>query len=294
MPRALVFAGGGSLGAVQVGMLKALTERGLTVDFVVGASVGAINAAYFATDPTSAGVARLEALWRRIRRPDVFPRPTLAGLAALLRGGAYVVEPAGLVRLLERELPERKFSGLKLPCTVVATDLLDGLAVHIRTGDLIPALAASAAIPGLYPPVRLAERTLIDGGIANHSPIAAAVELGATHVVLLPTGYSCTRRAVPTSAVAIALQGFNILTIGKLMSSIKFFRSSVTIDIVPPLCPLDVSPVDFRHTAELIERAERSTREWLAHGVELVDGLPHQLSLHTHANVETPFQPHVI
>jgi NTE family protein len=68
---AFVFAGGGSLGAVEVGMLKAPLTHGVHADFVVGASVGAINAAYFAGDPSAAAVARLEAVWRGIRRRDV-------------------------------------------------------------------------------------------------------------------------------------------------------------------------------------------------------------------------------
>ena len=69
---AFVFAGGGSFGAIQVGMVQALLEHGLTADFVVGSSVGAINGAYFAGDPTISGVFQLEKLWRGIRRKDIF------------------------------------------------------------------------------------------------------------------------------------------------------------------------------------------------------------------------------
>jgi NTE family protein len=196
--------------------------------------------------------------------------------------------------LLERELPVRRFSDLRLPCTVVATNLLDGLEVRISSGDVVPALLASAAIPGFYPPVPLAGHVLIDGGMATQSPIAAAVELGARRLIVLPTGYSCTRRDVPKSATGIALLGFNILTVGKLVTAIRHFQSNVTIDVVPPLCPLDVSPVDFSQTADLIERAERSTLEWLRDGVEMVGGVPHQLPLHTHVNVGAPYEAHVV
>src|SRR3981189_1056372 len=70
---AFVLAGGCSLGAVQVGMLKALSRLHVVPDLIVGASVGAINAAYFAADPSDEGLARLERIWRRLRRPDIFP-----------------------------------------------------------------------------------------------------------------------------------------------------------------------------------------------------------------------------
>jgi NTE family protein len=256
--------------------------------------VGALNAAYYAGDPTVAGMARLDALWRGLKRRDVFPRPSLRALAGVLRGRSHLVAPDALRELLERELPVRQFDALRISCAVVATDLLDGLEVRIQSGDLVPALLASAAIPGFLPPVRLANRVLIDGGMANQAPIAASVTLGAMRLVLLPTGYSCTRRDMPTSATGIALQGFNILTIGKLVSAIRHFSASVKIDVVPPLCPLDVSPVDFSRSAELIDRAESSTLGWLDKGVKLVEGMPHQLPLHSHDVARAPYEAHVV
>jgi len=294
MPTAFVFAGGGSLGAVQVGMLKALVAGGVSADMTVGASVGAINAAFFAADTTAQGVAHLEATWRGIRRQDVFPGPSVRAMLRVLRGRSHLLDADGLARLLEREFPVRQFGDLRLPCTVVATDLLDGLPVHIRSGPLVPALLASAAIPGVYPPVALRDRVLVDGALGSGSPLAAAVALGATRILVLPTGYSCTRPSAPTSAAGIALQGFNILTVGKLVATIREYRTNVPIDVVPPLCPLDVSPVDFSRTDELIDRAERSTAHWLTHGDELVDGVPHGLPVHDHSNTPTPYAPHEI
>ena len=70
---AFVFAGGGSLGAIQVGMLRELVAWGVTPDIVIGASAGAINGAYFACNPGVAGAGRLDQLWRGIRRADIMP-----------------------------------------------------------------------------------------------------------------------------------------------------------------------------------------------------------------------------
>lgn len=286
---AFVFAGGGSLGAIQVGMLRTLLARGFTADLVVGSSVGAINAAYFAGDPTAAGVSRLEAIWRGLRRSDVFPAPALGGLLGLLSRRDYFVEPGNLARLLARHLPYQRLEEARLPCHIVATDLLEGIELRLARGPVIPALLASAAIPGVFPAVRVDGCTLVDGGVANHTPISAAVELGATRVIVLPTGYSCALEAPPKGAIAVALQSFNILIMRQLIGALQRFRQQAEILIVPPPCPLAASPYDFGAAAELIERAATETELWLDGGVEVVDGVPHQLPPHTHRSGADPY-----
>jgi NTE family protein len=279
---AFVFAGGGSLGAIQVGMLKALVAHGWTADFVVGSSVGAINAAQFACEPTAAGVARLEAVWRSLRRSDVFPIAPLRGFARLFSEHGYIVEPTALQRVLERHLTLARLEEARLPCHVIATDLLDGSEIVQSAGSAIEALLASAAIPGVFPARRLAGRHAVDGGVANHTPLSAAVELGATRLVVLPTGYSCTLAEPPRSAIGIALHGLNLLIARHLVAAIRHYRSIVEVIVVPPLCPLGVAPYDFASAPALIDRAQASTEDWLAHGVETIDGAPHQLPPHSH------------
>jgi NTE family protein len=119
---AFVFAGGGSLGAIQAGMLRELTNAGVRTDLVVGSSVGAMNASYFAGDPTTAGVARLEEIWRGIRRHDVFPVTLRSALGLLARPG-HLIDPSGLKSLVERHLPYRKLEEAMLPVHVIATNL---------------------------------------------------------------------------------------------------------------------------------------------------------------------------
>jgi NTE family protein len=286
---AFVFAGGGSLGAIQVGMLKALLARGVEADFVVGSSVGAINAAHFAGDPTPAGVARLEAIWRSLRRADVFPLPVIRGLVKLIAEGGHLVDSTVLGILIDRHLAHEPLEAKKLPCVIVATDLLEGVEVRITSGPATPALLASAAIPGIFPPVEIAGRYLIDGSVANHTPLAAAIDLGAKRLVVLPTGYSCTRDVAPRRAIGRALHALNILVSGKLVNAVARFAKDAEILVVPPLCPLDVSPFDFGRTGELIDRAEMETQKWIDEGVELVDGVPHQLIPHTHRDAHDPY-----
>ncbi len=171
----------------------------------------------------------------------------------------------------------------------MATDLLEGLEVRLSSGPVVPALLASAAIPGVFPPVRIDGRYLIDGGVASHTPITAAVELGAEHLFVLPTGYSCTLDAPPRGAIAAALQGLNILIVRQLVQEVRSLAARARIDVVPPLCPLAVSPFDFEATGNLIDRAALATERWLAQGEEQVDGVPHQIPPHTHRRVVDPY-----
>ena len=149
---AFVFAGGGSLGAIQVGMLRVLLSAGLHPDFVIGSSVGAINAGYFAGTPNDEGVARLAQIWSGLRRGDVFPF-TFASVVGLLRHPDYIVNPSGLRHLIENNLPYLRLEDATIPVHVTATNL-DGLAVLLSKGPAIDAILASAAIPGIFPPVR--------------------------------------------------------------------------------------------------------------------------------------------
>lgn len=280
---AFVLAGGGSLGAVQVGMLKALTRHGMTPDFVVGASVGAINGACYAAEPGEAGIARLERVWGCLRSADIFPFSMLGAALCLLGRRDHVALPGGLRSLIESELPYRRLEDARLPCHVIATDALDGSEVVLSSGDVTSALLASAAIPVVFPPVTVADRALIDGGVANHTPISAALSLGATHIVVLPTGMSCALRAPPRGATAIALHALNLLAMRQLLADVDRFVGRCELEVVPPLCPLVTHAYDFSQTQTLVQRAEASTGAWLESGLHRDDPrwalLPHRHSL---------------
>jgi len=264
-------------------MLKALVAAGHMADMVVGSSVGAINAAWFAGNPTAQGVAELEAIWRGIRRTDIFPTHLIGSLLGLFSRRGYMVDSAALARLIERHLPFVNLEQARLPLHIIATDMLEGIEIRLSSGPAAQALLASSAIPGVFPAVRMGGRHVVDGGVANHTPISAAVELGATRLVILPTGYSCALQAPPRRAIAAALHALNILIGHQLTAAIRRYRSAVDILVVPPLCPLGVSPYDFKSVGALIDRAQRSTEDWLRDGVEKDDGLPHQFEPHTHA-----------
>ena len=280
---AFVLAGGGSLGAVEVGMLHALTEHGVQPDFVVGASAGAINGAYFASDPTPRGVAKLDQLWRGLIRRHVMPM-RLADLFRIAMRRDYLVDPSGLRRLLEKHLPYRLLEQAPLPMHVVATDMLLGQEVLISSGPTVDAVLASTAIPGVFPPVWLNGRELIDGGVANNTPISSALALGAQRIIVLPTGFACALKGLPKSAIGRALHALSLLVARQLVSDIERFNGNAALHVVPPLCPVDSSPYDYSACATLIDRATATTRTWIADGgLDRPCGVPHEMHQHSHA-----------
>src|SRR5436309_15134691 len=120
---AFVFAGGGSFGAIQVGLLHSLASHGIVADMVFGSSVGALNGAYYAGEPTAEGIRKLEAIWRALRREYVFPI-TWRTLIGFIRRRDFLVTSDGLRALIDTHLPYRNLEDAKIPIHVVATDIL--------------------------------------------------------------------------------------------------------------------------------------------------------------------------
>jgi NTE family protein len=284
MATAFVLSGGGSLGAVQVGMLQALAVRGVEPDLLVGTSVGALNAAYVAGHGfTGTTLGRLEAVWSALRRRDVFPlQASRLGAAALGRVPSLCPDRA-LRSLVHEHLPFHRLEDAAIPVHVVATDVATGHEVLLSDGVAVDAVVASAAIPAVFPSVRIADRDLIDGGIANNAAVSQAVALGADVVYVLPTGYACALDQPPSTPLASALQALTLLIEQRLMLEVAHYAERVDIRVLPPLCPLSVSSADFRHGGLLVERARTASGRWLDGGGT---GLPHPerfLSLHGHS-----------
>jgi len=136
--------------------------------------------------------------------------------------------------------------------------------VLLSSGDAVDAIAASAAIPGIFPPVNIDGRGLMDGGVVNNTPVSHAVALGADRVWVLPTGYSCDLPALPHSALTMALHALTLTINHRLAVDIARFEQAVELHVIRPLCPIATSGSDFSHAATLIERSHAATREWLA------------------------------
>ena len=280
---AFVFAGGGSFGAIQVGMLHALAAHGVTADVVFGSSVGALNGAYYAGAPTVEGIRQLETIWRGLRRQDVF-QVTWRSVLGFVRRRDFLATSEGLRQLVDRHLPYRNLEEAKIPVHIVATDILSGETVVLSKGPAAQAILASAAIPPAFAPVKFENLYLADGAISSNTPVKVAVALGARRLIILPTGYACARQSPPEGAVANALHALTLLIARQLLSELEGLDPRIDYFIVPPLCPLAGSPYDFSQTSLLIARAVESTSAWLADGGLERPRVHAQLSLHKHSH----------
>jgi NTE family protein len=260
---AFVLSGGGSLGALQVGMLQALTEARIRPDLLMGTSVGAVNAAWMAGSPDQEGVRKLGEIWLGLRRQTIFPLSPWSSALGLLGRSNHVISNTNLRILLETHLPFERLEEAAVPVHVVTTELKTGRAVLLSSGPAVPALLASTAIPGIFPPVTIGRRDFIDGGVANHTPVAAAIELGATRIFVLPVGYPWLRQE-PTNALGMALHALARFVEQKLDAEVAAYKELADIQVLPTLEAPAVSPADFSRTEELMNRGYTSARKYLA------------------------------
>src|SRR3974390_340728 len=278
---AFVFAGGGSFGAIQVGMMHSLAAHGISADMVVGSSVGALNGAYYAGDPTLKGVLQLETIWRGLTRRDVFP-VTLRTLLGFLWRRDFLISHDGIRKLIDDHLPYRNLEEAKLPVHIVTTDIVTGDSVVLSDGSAADAIVASTAIPGAFTPIHYKNLFLADGAISANTPIRIAVKKGARRLIVLPTGHACANAPPPVGAVANALHALTLLIARQLVSELENLDPAIEYYVVPPLCPLVGSPYDFSRTADHIERAVKSTDEWLTKGGLGQSTIPGELRPHSH------------
>ena len=201
-------------------MMHSLAAQGISADMVVGSSVGALNGAYYAGDPTLNGVLRLETIWRGLQRNDVFPISWRTLLGFVWRRD-FLIPHDGIQKLIDDHLPYRDLQQAKLPVHIVTTDIVSGDTVVLSEGPAAQAIIASTAIPGAFAPIRYKDFYLADGAISSNTPIKVAVAKGATRLIILPTGYACATHTPPAGAVANALHALTLLIARQLVSELE-------------------------------------------------------------------------
>lgn len=280
---AFVLSGGASLGAVQAGMLRALYERGVSPDLIVGTSVGALNGAFIASrSATPATARRLADVWRGTGRWNVFPRNPLTGFLGFFGARDHLVSDHGLRKLVADNLELGLLEESPVPLHVIATDLLSGREHRLSSGDALEAVIASAALPGIFPAVEREGRLLIDGGVANNTPIVDAIELGAERIYVLPTGNACDLPEPPRGAVAMLLHAMSLLVMRRLLVEVEMLRDRAELIVLPPPCPLTIAPIDFSHADELIRRGYEDSHEYLDAVAAGAAPVPLPMAMHAH------------
>jgi NTE family protein len=257
---AIVLSGGGSLGAVQAGALHSLLEAGVQPELFVGCSVGALNGAFIAVDPSVERAERLEALWQGLERAQVFPASRRSVAGHLVRRDAHLYESDGLHALVDRWIAISDLATTKVPCHVVTTDLLAGEPCWWSAGDPHGVLVASASLPGLLPPVELGGSLHVDGGVVCPVPTQRALELGARRVWILDvTGGSLGRRDERMTALDVLLISFAISR-NRLGRSDGESRPGQELFRLPHVTIGRHDLRDFSRTPELLEMGREAGR----------------------------------
>jgi NTE family protein len=262
---AFVLSGGASLGAMQVGMLQALYEHGVIPDLLVATSAGALNAAFVASRPQTVTTAReLGRVWRGLTREDIFPVSMSALVGGLCGRRDHLVPDRGLRQLVRRHVQFDDLADAAIPLHIVAFDLSEGQEALLSEGPAEDAIVAAASIPGLFPPVTIGDRRVIDGGVMNNTPISHAVALGAERIYVLPT-FDANRPLahVPKGALDAAIHGLSLLIDRQLEADIERFSRAAELIVLPAANATNVQPASFEHAGLLIGEALEAARAQL-------------------------------
>jgi NTE family protein len=229
---ALVLGGGGVLGATQVGMLRALLEAGVRPDLILGTSVGAVNGAVFAADPSEAGVQKLTDLWRSMSDSGIFSDTVVARATTLARHRTHLYSPAPFVRQLEEHLPAR-FEDLQIPFQCVAASIERAGAHWFTTGRLAEAVLASSSVPGLLPPAEIGGEHFLDGGLVHSIPVGRALALGASEIYVLHVGRIEQPLVPPRSLWDVCLVSFELARRHRFMEEMAELPDTVRAHVLP-------------------------------------------------------------
>lgn len=258
---ALVLGGGGALGALQVGLLKALVRSGFRPGLIVGTSAGALNGAFLAFHPNEEGVARLEAIWNDVEFAKLFHR-NLVRMAFCVASKRFCVYTNDYLReIISSHAEEDDFAVAEVPLFVTATDLTSGQKVVFSSGRVSDALLASTAIPGLFSPVRIGGRLFVDGGVAANLDIATALEAGATQVLAIDPTLPLSP-SFPGNILGVLTRSVDVLMRQQIERDVQCYRGQATITVLRPGRAI---PGDLR--------APRRTRELIALGESIGEEL---------------------
>lgn len=214
-------------------MLKALLERGVVPDLVLGTSIGAINGAAVAVEPTVAAVARLAEMWTGFERGDVFGGSVLGRLGTLARTRTHLHGNEGMRRLLTEALPVDRIEAMQVPFECVAASIETASEHWFTDGPLVDAVLASSAVPGLLPPVEISGEHFLDGGIVNSIPVSRAVGRGARRIYVMHVGRVDRPLELPRWPWEVGLVAFEIARRHRFLGDIAGLPDGLEVHVLP-------------------------------------------------------------
>lgn len=289
---AFVFSGGGARGALQVGALQALLECGVRPDMVIGTSIGAWNAAWLARSPTLAGVRALADVWRQLHASNLFFGRTLPGwmplrglllLAAVRRigrGRSSLYDGAGMRKLLADYFGDLSFGDLALPLSIIAANLTDGGRTVFQRGPLAPAVLASSAIPGIFPPVQIGDAVYADGGTVDGCSVETAVAMGARRIIILANGYDlqndgggrwiAPRPGDSLSMAAVLQRASQVMGTHQIQQALGRLPRGIEAHVIGLASGDEGGTLNFRRVPAWIEHGYATTHDYLRATASLI------------------------
>jgi predicted acylesterase/phospholipase RssA len=183
-----VLLGGGARGAAQAGALAVVLEQGVRPDVIIGVSAGAWNGAYLAVNPTAERARELCAIWAGLKNSDLLGGGWWRAAVSAVSGRASLYSAEGPIRVARRYMDRQSFAELQVKLYILATNLSTGQPKLFSSGRVLPAVLASSAVPGIFPPVILDKQVYVDGGLLEWDACAEALRLGAQCIYLFGCG----------------------------------------------------------------------------------------------------------
>ena len=247
-------------------MLQALADADIVPDLVVGTSIGAINGVFVAADPKAAA-GRLAELWRSAIVRQAFRGGLITRLGTLARSGTHLHSNDPLRRLIRAQLPVERFDELAVPFQCVAACLERACAHWFSDGDILTAVLASAAVPGLLPPVVIDGEHFFDGGLVHSIPVGRAVKLGAERIFVLHVGRIERPLTAPRRPWEVGLVAFEIARRHRFHEEMASLPDRVTAHVLPAGGGVkfsdDLRYRDFNRVDLLIDRAYAASSSYL-------------------------------
>lgn len=260
---AFVLGGGGHLGAHQVGMLQALFEHDINPDMIIGTSIGAVNGAVVATDPTIATVERLTKLWTSLNRAGIFSGNVFDQLRTLAQTRTHIYSNEPLRQILTDALTVHRFEDLAVPFECVAASIEQSRARYFSEGSLVDAVLASSAVPGLLPPVELDGEHFLDGGLVASIPLDRAVYRGASTIYVLQVGRIEEPLVAPSKPWEVAMISFEISRRHRFSETLQSLPEGVEVHVLPT-----GDPKSFNDLSQYREKAQGGVEERIARSYE--------------------------
>lgn len=263
-PIAFVLSGGAALGAIQVGMLQALTAVHLHPDIVVGTSAGSLNGAVIAEQGLPVATDTLTRLWHNFTREDFFPGGWVSQVKQLMATRNSLFPNNRLAALISQVSHVTCIEEMPIPFGALATALDTFHGVLFTAGNLQLALMASAAIPGIYPPVEIQNRLFVDGALTAHVPLKAALLMGAKSLVVLDAGEICHQKRTPRHSAELLLATMHVAMRQRVRVEAPAIAQQVPVLYLPTPCPISTAVLDFSESRQLIDQARQMAADFLA------------------------------